>query len=79
MFEMRFYVTREADGTVHVQNAVGGMFGQHHAHTATDFDDWRLGTGRYTLGPVSPDSIEELRDASPCTCGLAAGEMKDGR
>jgi hypothetical protein len=37
---MTFYCTREKDGTIHVQNAVMGMMGQHHVHTPEDFKSW---------------------------------------
>ena len=31
MFEMTFYCTVAPDGSIHVQNAVMGHLGQHHA------------------------------------------------
>ena len=75
MFTMTFYCTREADGTIHVQNAVGGMLGQHHVHMPEDFEAWRTGGRR----KIEDAEIEWLRDTSPCGCGLKPGEVKDGR
>jgi hypothetical protein len=66
MLEMTFYVTREDDGTVHVQNTIGGLFGQHHVHTPEGFEEWRKPS----------DHIEEMQNTKPCTCGLAPGEMR---
>ena len=69
--DMTFYCTKESDGTIHVQNAVMGMMGQHHVHTQDDFDVWSKG---------SEDSIEWLTgDCDPCACGLKAGGAKSGR
>jgi len=75
MYEMTFYCTREKDGTIHVQNVVMGMMGQHHVHTPEDFEVWR-GDGKKRI----PDSrIEWLENCKPCGCGLRAGEVRDGR
>lgn len=63
---MTFHVTRENDGTIHVQNVLGGMLGQHHVHTPEGFDAWR------TPG----DEIVETQGASPCTCGLQPQEAR---
>ena len=43
MFEMTFYCSRQADGTIHIQNAAMGYLGQHHVHTPEDFEKWRDG------------------------------------
>ena len=75
MFAMRFYCTREADGTIHVQNAVDGMLGRHHVHTSEDFESWR-GTGE---GRIADAGIKWMKDVNPCDCGLKAGEVRDGR
>lgn len=66
--QMTFYCTKEADGTIHVQNAVMGTMGQHHVHTRGDFDKWSKDN----------DSIEWL-DCDPCDCGLQPGQEKAGR
>lgn len=67
--EMTFYCTREADGTIHVQNAVLGYLGQHHVHTPEDFQKWSR--------TVDPGRIVWLK-ASPCECGLHAGAVRMG-
>jgi len=69
--EMSFYCTREADGTIHVQNAVMGFLGQHHVHTPEDFERWR----RAGYQPV-PDRLIHWLEAAPCRCGLAPGEVR---
>jgi hypothetical protein len=67
---MNFYCTKEADGSIHVQNAVMGHLGQHHVHTLEDFEQWGKG--------VDLAHIVMLKDCAPCSCGLKAGEVKDG-
>lgn len=67
-FQMRFYATRESDGTVHVQNAVGGFLGQHHVHTAEEFKQWS-----------KDEEITWLKNTSPCDCGLKPGEAVSRR
>ena len=68
MYTMTHYCTREKDGTIHVQNAVMGMMGQHHVHTPKDFKKWRKDN----------DTIKWL-DCEPCGCGLKAGEVRVGK
>lgn len=68
MVEMVHYVSWNQDGTVHVQNAIMGMLGQHHVHTPEGFEAW--------LYPSA--SVETLEGATDCPCGLSAGEMRDG-
>ena len=58
--DMTFYCTKESDGTIHVQNAVMGMMGQHHVHTQADFDRW--------AADIDNSSIQWL-DCGPCDCG----------
>ncbi|KKL79837.1 hypothetical protein LCGC14_2010810 [marine sediment metagenome] len=70
MYTMNHYCTREKDGTVHVQNAVMGIMGQHHVHTPNDFAKWRK--------DVDNNAIEWL-DCDPCDCGLKAGEVRAGK
>lgn len=72
MLEMNFYCTREADGTIHVQNAVMGTMGQHHVHTAEDFERWKADI---ELGSIQWLTHEGL---GPCECGLRAGETRGG-
>lgn len=69
MSEMTFHCTKESDGTIHVQNAVMGMMGQHHIHTQADFDRWKA--------DIDEGSIQWF-DCGPCDCGLSAGEVKSG-
>ena len=69
--DMMFYCTKEADSTIHVQNAVMGMMGQHHVHTPADFDRWKI--------DADDDSIKWLNGTDSCDCGLNAGESKSGR
>lgn len=73
MYRMTFYCIKEKDGTIHVQNVVRGMLGQHHVHTVEDFEKWRNGEP-----PISDDSIEWLEGTTPCDCGLKAGEVRQG-
>ena len=67
MFQMTFYCTKEADGTIHVQNAIMGALGQHHVHTPEDFEVWRKDT-----------EVKWLKGTAPCDCGLKAGEVRGG-
>ena len=66
--KMYHYCTREKDGTIHVQNAVGPYMGQHHVHTAADFETW--------CKQVDDDVIKWLKNTAPCDCGLKPGEAK---
>lgn len=66
---MIHYVYRLPDGTIHVQNAVGGFLGQHHAHTAESFAKWRKG--------VDVACIEEIGGTGDC-CDLKPGEVQEG-
>lgn len=68
--EMIFYCTREKDGTIHVQNAVMGMMGQHHVHTEAGFAEWRVGLDEH--------NIKWLQGTAPCDSGLKAGEKRSG-
>ena len=66
MYTMQFYTYNDADGNVHVQNAVAGMLGQHHVHTPEDFKRWcRPNTEITEMGGL-------------CDCGMKPGEMCDG-
>lgn len=69
MIEMTFYCTRERDGTIHVQNAVAGHLGQHHAHTQEQFEEWKRG--------IKPERIVWLT-ADPCRCGLKPNGCNEG-
>lgn len=68
MMEMNFYITRTADGLVHVQNAVMGYLGQHHVHSQTGFEQWAKETG-------AKGNIKDL-GSTKCDCGLKAGQTK---
>lgn len=72
--QMTFYCTKETDGTIHVQNAIMGMMGQHHVHTPEDFDRWKADIDGGSIDWLSLDKI-----TAPCDCGLQAGEIKSGR
>ena len=74
---MSFYVTRTDDGLVHVQNAVGGMLGQHHVHTPDDFERWLGGAPDKGIGPVSSEDSYDTGKTT-CGCGLGAGEKRSG-
>lgn len=64
LFQMRHYVTRNPDGSVHVTNAVGGHIGQHHVHTEEGFAAWKR----------DGYSIEEV-SAGTCDCGQRPQEL----
>lgn len=68
MFKMTHYISRSADGLVHVTNAAGGMVGQHHVHTEKEFGKWAEG--------IEASAIVEM-DKAKCNCGLKAGEVKN--
>lgn len=65
--EMHFYVNRNKDGTIHVQNAVMGMIGQHHIHSKKGFEKWKQG--------ITEKCITSLE--GECNCGLKIGDVKD--
>ena len=73
MCTMTHYCTREKDGTIHVQNMVMAMMGQHHVHTPGDFDKWRANMEKGTGNKL------EWLDCDPCDCGLKAGEVVAGK
>ncbi|KKK66917.1 hypothetical protein LCGC14_2959270 [marine sediment metagenome] len=60
MATMKHYVFRNKDGSVHVQNAVGGMFGQHHIHDEVSFGRWRV--------QIADRSLEMMEGDCDC-CG----------
>ena len=68
MYNMTHYCTREKDGTIHVQNAIMGIMGQHHVHTAKEFEAWK-----------KPGDAIEWLDCEPCDCGLKTGEVREGK
>jgi len=67
MFEMHHYVTITKDGLYHVQNAVGGMFGQHHVHTKEGFEMW----AKHVKGAF----VHIVKGT--CDCGLQDGFVRD--
>lgn len=62
---MRFYVHRNEDGSVHVQNALMGHAGQHHVHSPEGFDEWRS---------KGDDIVEQ---SGQCNCDLSIGQVRD--
>lgn len=62
---MRFYVHRNVDGSVHVQNAVAGMLGQHHVHSPEGFEKW------------SGERDELVEQDGDCGCGLRVGQVRE--
>jgi hypothetical protein len=71
MVEMYFYVYKNPDGTIHVQNIVMGRLGQHHVHSEKSFEEWKKGI---------PEHLIHYMGTS-CNCGLRAGDVMeyDGR
>ena len=70
-----FWVRRTPEGTIHVQNYIGGLRGQHHVHTPESFERWRR-----NLGDEEGVTIHE--GEGPCSCGLTEpGQVReyDGR
>jgi len=71
VIQMSHYVTKTADGLIHVQNAVMGHFGQHHVHTEEDFEAW------VKKQKIAPEHIIQL-EGTECNCGLKPNEYIDG-
>ncbi len=65
MARMTFYVSKDKDANVHVQNAVMGALGQHHVHSPEGFKRWRK----------PGDNIQELAGAAGS--GLSLGQVRD--
>lgn len=61
---MSFYATECPDGTIHVQNFVMGLKGQHHVHSKESFKRWSQGK------TVNVDKGE-------CDCGLKLGDCRE--
>ena len=57
----------EVDGTIHVQNVIGGYLGQHHVHAQDSFGRWRRTVAQEDLVRVN---------VMVCDCGLKPGEVK---
>jgi hypothetical protein len=68
LWDMNFYVMEDPDGTIHVQNAVMGHYGQHHVHTKEDFKKWAK--------DISKENLIDLK--TKCGCGMKAGQTVDG-
>ena len=65
---MRHYVSRgPGRRTVHVQNMLVGLTGQHHVHSPAQFRRWQR--------TVQPGEAELLHVRGICRCGLRAGEV----
>jgi hypothetical protein len=77
MYHMTFYCSKNADGLIHVQNAIIGMMGQHHVHDGAGFAAWANNP------PVISNNdivwLEGALKTKDCDCGLGNGEVKDGR
>ena len=64
---MTFYIYRNKDETIHVQNVFMGHFGQHHVHTEEGFKKWKKDINEAEFSVMSRD----------CDCGLKASQVKD--
>ncbi len=60
---MTHYVFRNGDDEIHVQNMVGGMFGQHHIHDAASFKAW--------VAEIPGKQLSEMK--LTCDCGQTDG------
>lgn len=69
MIRMKHYISEDKHGNIHVQNAIMGMFGQHHVHTPAGYKRWAK--------QVAKQDIVRLKKTL-CTCGLHPGEVVDG-
>jgi len=59
---------KNKDGSIHVQNAVMGMFGQHHVHDKKGFEEWKKGVNEEDIIYIDGE----------CDCGLQIGDCIDG-
>ena len=68
--KMTHHATFCPDGTVHVQNFVAWMSGQHHVHSKASYLRWKEET---------KSAAEEAKGT--CNCGLKPGQVReyDGR
>lgn len=73
--QMNHYITKTADGLIHVQNAVMGHFGQHHVHTKEDFEAW---VKKNKIHKENIIMLDGCKDGKECKCGLKAGQHMDG-
>jgi hypothetical protein len=64
---MKFYVYRNEDGTIHVQNVLMGHFGQHHVHNEDGFNKWKEG--------VLASAIEVMEGC--CNCDLKPSQVRN--
>lgn len=71
MFTMHHFATIYDNGTVHVQNCVAGMDGQHHVHTLKGYRKWKKDVG----GRNAIDT--KAKPGAMCDCGLAPGQMRE--
>lgn len=65
-FKMTFYAQHCPDGSIHIQNYIIGLGGQHHVHSGKSFESWKRDS----------DEINWLPDG-PCDCGLAVGDVRE--
>ena len=71
-FDMHHTATIYDDGTVHVQNTIMGMSGQHHVHTLKGYRRWKK--------DVTHARDTEETKATPgarCNCGLVSGQTRE--
>jgi len=67
LISMSFYVSKDKNGNIHVQNAIMGHLGQHHVHTPKGFKKWAK--------DIDKEDIHNLDGL--CDCGLILGQVKD--
>jgi hypothetical protein len=66
--------TVTGDGSVHVQNLLGGYLGQHFRMTAENFAAWRQ-----MLRTRYGDEVSDPTPGQWCACGLEAGQCRDDK
>lgn len=64
---IQFFATETPDGTIHIQNAIDGLPGQHHVHTKESFERWR--------STLKPKYLEIKK--GECSCGLRPGQVRE--
>ena len=74
MPKMDHVATVTGDGSVHVQNLLGGYLGQHFRMTAENFAAWRQ-----MLRTRYGDEVSDPTPGQWCACGLEAGQCRDDK
>lgn len=67
-FAMQFYARETPDGLIHVQNAIMGKNGQHHAHDKDSFERWQKGIDKENI---------HFEKTESCDCELKSGDVKE--